>query len=66
MKFSLECKADTNILIGEEITVVDGEKTFILIPDEKGILSGIKIIANVREPEKFYSIFKNGDKWCQI
>lgn len=66
MKYSLECKVDSKILIGDTISIVEGAKEYILTPDKKGFLASIKITAKVENPEKFYSKLEKGNgkvKW---
>jgi hypothetical protein len=60
VKFSLECDVDSNILLRKEIKAVDGTKEFILIPNQQGILSKIKLIAKVPNPQQFFSKIEPG------
>lgn len=60
MKFLLQCKVESKIIIEKEISVTEGERAYIFIPNNEGILSEIKIISNVKNPEKFYSEIKPG------
>ena len=55
MKYGLECKVTSNIFIEKMVNIVEGEKEFQLIPNDSGILSSIKIIKKLSNPEKFYS-----------
>jgi len=63
MKYSLECRVDSRLLIGNSLNVVDGAKEYIFSPDKDGFLASIKIITKVENPEKFYSkIEKENEK----
>lgn len=53
MKLSLECSINGKIKIGKELKVVKGSKEYLLIPDDKGWLSKIKIIKKVAVPSKY-------------
>ena len=61
MKYSLECGVDGKVMIGVTIQVAMGTKDFILIPDEQGWLSSIKIIAKVAEPQEFHPRIEPGE-----
>lgn len=66
MKFSLECKVVSKVLIGNALNVAEGTKEYILTPNKDGFLTSIKIITKVDNPEKFYSKLEKGDgkvKW---
>lgn len=58
MKFSLECETDCKIQLPKEISIKHEDKTYIFYPGEGNILKRIKIIADVKHPEQFYSIIK--------
>jgi hypothetical protein len=53
MKLSLECSIKGKIKIDKQLKVVEGSKEYLLIPDNKGWLSKIKIIKKVAEPNKY-------------
>ena len=53
MKLSLECSIKGKIKIGKQLKVVKGSKEYLLIPDNKGWLSKIKIIKKVAVPNKY-------------
>ena len=55
MKYSLECKVDSNMIIEDEITYHEKDKTFILIPDDKKYISTIKIVVSISDPKLFHS-----------
>ena len=55
MKYSLECQIISNILIGKTISFVEDGKEFVFSPNEKGILTTVKIEKKVKNPEQFYS-----------
>lgn len=53
MKLSLECSIKGKIKIGRQLKVVEGSKEYLLIPDNKGWLSRIKIIKKVAVPNRY-------------
>lgn len=53
MKISLECGIKGKIKIGRQLKVVKGSKEYLLIPDNEGWLSKIKIIKKVAVPDKY-------------
>jgi len=53
MKLSLECSVEGKIKIGKQFRAVKGSKEYLLIPDDKGWLSKIKIIKKVAESNKY-------------
>lgn len=55
MKYSLECKVDSTIIVSKNIKYSENGKEFIMIPDENKCLSSIKIIADVPNPNLFCS-----------
>ena len=55
MKLSLECSVEGKIKIGKQLRVVKGSKEYLLIPDNKGWLSKMKIIKRVAAPNKYYA-----------
>lgn len=61
MKYSWECKVDSKTHIGNTISTVVGNKEYTLTSNEKGMLSSIKIITKVDDPENFYSQIEKGD-----
>ena len=62
MKYSLECKVDSRLAIGSVIDVVENTKEYIFTPDKEGMLTSLKIIKKVDDPEKFYSKIEEGDE----
>ncbi|HEX8141411.1 MAG TPA: hypothetical protein VF553_02380 [Pyrinomonadaceae bacterium] len=56
MKFSLEFGVDSNTTLPGEVEIKHEDRRFIFYPDDKGMFSRIKIIAEVKNPEAFYSI----------
>ena len=61
MKLSLECSVEGKIKIGKQFRVVKGSKEYLLIPDDKGWLSKIKIIKKVAEPNKYSTTIGPGE-----
>jgi len=61
MKFSMECKVDSKTFIGNVMNVVEGNKEYILTPDKDGMLTSVKIITKVDNPERFYSKIEEGN-----
>lgn len=59
MKFSIECKVESKIELPSKITVKNDDKEYTFVPNEKNLLSSIKIVATVKNPEKFYSIIEH-------
>jgi len=55
MKYAIECNVKSHILIKQEISITHEDKTYIFMPDEKGLLKSIKIIMPVKNPNLFYS-----------
>ena len=55
MKYAIECKVISNIFIEKMISFAEGGKEFQFIPNDSGILSSIKIIKILSNPEEFYS-----------
>lgn len=49
MKFSYEFKVDSNMMIEEELTYQENDKTFVLIPNEKKLIASIKIITKIKD-----------------
>jgi hypothetical protein len=66
MKYSLECKVDSKLLIGNALNVAEGTKEYILTPDNNGFLASIKIITKVDNPEKFYSKIEQGNEKVKL
>jgi hypothetical protein len=62
MKYSMECKVDSRIIIEKELRYNEGEKEIILIPNEERFIPSIMIIANVPNPTNFYSKAEKGEK----
>jgi len=61
MKFSLECNVIGKVKIGKQITVRTESKEYILLPDNKGWLSSIKIIKRVANTQKYTSKIEPGE-----
>ncbi len=59
MKFSLECKIESKIELPKEITIKNKDREYIFILNEQNLLSSIKIVAVVRNPDKFHSVIKH-------
>jgi len=53
MKLSLECSVEGKVKIGKQLKVVEGSKEYLLIPDNEGWLSKIRIIKKVAAPNKY-------------
>jgi len=56
MKFSMECNVTSNTIIETEISIPHNDRTYVFYPNDKGILSKLRIIAPVLDPTKFYSV----------
>lgn len=61
MKLSLECSVKGKVKIGRQLKVVNGLKEYLLIPDDKGWLSSIKIIKKVAVPQKYSAKIEPGE-----
>jgi hypothetical protein len=61
MKLSLECSTKGKIKIGKQLKVVEGSKEYLLIPDDKGWLSKIKIIKKVAVPNEYSAMIGPGE-----
>ena len=61
MKLSLECSVKGNVKIGRQLKVVNGLKEYLLIPDDKGWLTSIKIIKKVETPKKYSARWEPGE-----
>lgn len=61
MKISLECSIKGRVKIGRQLKVVNGLKEYLLIPDDKGWLSSIKIIKKVAVPQKYSAKIEPGE-----
>lgn len=59
MKFSMECDVVSETLLDGETPILANERTYIFYPNEKGLLSKIKIITDVPDPKRFYSVTKH-------
>jgi hypothetical protein len=59
MKFSMECDVVSETLLDGEIPILANGRTWIFYSNQKGLLSKIKIIANVPDPQKSYSVTKH-------
>lgn len=55
MKYSVQCTVDAKISLKGEIQIDHNGKKFVFCPDKNGILTEIKIIADVKNPEAFRS-----------
>jgi hypothetical protein len=62
MKYWLECKVEGKIFIKREIRTNYALKEYIMIPDNKGWLSSIRIIKSVDQPEKYSSRMEKNEK----
>lgn len=62
MKYSMESRVDSKVLIGNTVNVVEGNKEYILTPNKDGMLASIKIITKVDNPEKIYSKIEEGNE----
>ena len=60
MKYAIECNVACSLKSASIVKVVKGEFEYSLIPNDKGIITSIKIIKKVRNPEKFYSSIEPG------
>jgi hypothetical protein len=56
MKLSVECEVDSKTKINKEIEIVHRTRKYVFYPNEQGFLARLKIIAEVEQPEKFYSV----------
>lgn len=61
MKLSLECSVRGRVKIGRQLKVVKGLMEYLLIPDDKGWLSSIKIIKKVATPQKYSARWGPGE-----
>jgi len=61
MKYSIECRADSKLLIGNSLSMVEGTREYIFASDKDGFLTSVKIITKVEDPEKFYSKIEDGN-----
>ena len=61
MKLSLECSVRGRVKIGRQLKVVNGLIEYLLIPDDKGWLSSIKIIKKVATPQKYSARWGPGE-----
>jgi len=61
MKLSLECSIKGKVKIGRQLKVVNGLKEYLLIPDDKGWLSSIKLIKKVAVPQKYSAKIEPGE-----
>jgi len=61
MKLSLECSAKGKVKIDRQLKVANGLKEYLLVPDDKGLLSSIKIIKKVAEPQKYFAKIEPGE-----
>lgn len=55
MKLAIECRVESTIKLLKIIEIENKNKKYIFYPDSKGILDKIRIIAQVDNPEKFFS-----------
>jgi hypothetical protein len=53
MKVCLECDVDSRTYIGKERLVKTQDKIYSFFPDEKGFISRINIVLDIRNPEVF-------------
>ena len=64
MKLSLECSIKGKVKIGRQLKVINGLKEYLLIPDDKGWLSSIKLIKKVKcTKHSFLSVSKKSMKY---
>jgi len=66
MKYSIECKVDGKVYIQKSIVITQKQRQYIFTPNSKGWLEKIKIVSNVKNPEKFVTEMepdKNKGKW---
>ncbi len=61
MKYSLECNVKGKIKIEKKIEVMEGGKTYILLPDSKGFLSSVKIVVKLSKSNRFGSRLEPGE-----
>ena len=57
MKFSYEFKVDSNMMIEDEISYQENDKTFVLIPNERKLIASIKIITKIRDLNLIQSFY---------
>ena len=61
MRLSLECSVRGRVKIGRQLKVVNGLMEYLLIPDDKGWLSSIKIIKKVAKPQRYSARWGPGE-----
>jgi hypothetical protein len=61
LKYSLECKMFSNILT-QNYRNFKVWKKYQFLPDEKGILSIIRIVKTINSPESFYSVIRDVER----
>ena len=61
MKYELECVVAGRVVINKQLSVIKGSKEYVLIPDDKGLLSSIKIIQKVKDPNNYMSKIEPGE-----
>ena len=62
MKFVLSCDVESKMLIRKEIAVIHKGMKYFFLPDKNGMFSKLKIVADVSNPEKFYSTVESFPK----
>jgi hypothetical protein len=66
MKYAVECKIDGKLQVNKRVEITKEDKKYIFSPNDKGWLSTITIISDVKHPEKFNTQMKpdnNKEKW---
>jgi hypothetical protein len=61
MKLSLECYVKGRIKIGKQLSAANGLKEYLLVPDDEGWLSSIKINKKVKTTQNYSAKLEPGD-----